>query len=66
MTLQEITVIGTDTYTPVDLRVAFNKLHNGAFGNSSRVERRSVESVPRAFDDLLHGRSGAPKIVLRP
>ena len=66
MTLQEITVIGTYTYTPLDLRAAVLKLHQGAFGELGWLEQRSLEDGPRAFDDLLHGRSGAPKIVLRP
>ena len=66
MTLQEITVIGSYTYTPVDLRAALKKLHAGAFGDLSWVEQRSLEQGPSAFSDLLHGRSGAPKIVLRP
>lgn len=66
MTLQEITVIGTYTYTPVDLRAAVRKLHQGAFGNLDWLEQRPLKDGPRAFDDLLHGRSGAPKIVLRP
>lgn len=66
MTLQEITVIGTYTYTPVDLRTAVAKLYSGAFGNLGWLEQRPLEEGPRAFDDLLHGRTGAPKIVLRP
>lgn len=66
MTLQEITIIGTYTYTAVDLRAAVNKIHSGSFGNLSWLEQRPLESGPGAFDDLLHGRSGAPKIVLRP
>jgi 2-desacetyl-2-hydroxyethyl bacteriochlorophyllide A dehydrogenase len=66
MTLQEITLIGTYTYTPVDLRSTVKKLHSGAFGDLGWVEQRSLSDGPGAFDDLLHGRSAAPKIVLRP
>lgn len=66
MTLQEITVIGTYTYTPVDLRTAVAKLYSGAFGKLGWLEQRPLEEGPRAFDHLLHGRTGAPKIVLRP
>ena len=66
LTLQEITVIGTYTYTPVDMRAALKKLHAGAFGDLSWIEQRSLEQGPAAFRELLHGRSGAPKIVLRP
>ena len=66
MTLQEITLIGTYTYTPVDLRVTVEKLHSGAFGDLAWVERRRLSDGPQAFDDLLHGRTAAPKIVLCP
>ena len=66
MTLQEITLIGTYTYTPVDLRVTVNKLHSGAFGDLGWVEKRPLGDGARAFDDLLHGRTAAPKIVLCP
>ncbi len=66
MTLQEITFIGTYTYTPVDLRAAVDNLYRGALGDLSWLEQRPMEDGPRAFDDLLHGRSAAPKIVLRP
>ena len=66
MTLQEITLIGTYTYTPVDLRATVKKLYSGAFGDLDWVEQRSLSDGARAFDDLLHGRTGAPKIVLCP
>jgi len=66
MTLQEITLIGTYTYTPADLRVTVDKLHSGAFGDLGWVEQRSLSDGAKAFDDLLHGRTAAPKIVLRP
>ena len=66
MTLQEITVIGTYTYTPVDLRVTLDKLHHGALGDLGWVEQRELKDGAGAFDDLLRGRAAAPKIVLRP
>lgn len=66
MTLQEISLIGTYTYTAADLRVTVEKLHSGAFGDLDWVERRSLSDGAGAFDDLLHGRSAAPKIVLCP
>ncbi len=66
MTLQEITLIGTYTYTPEDLRVTIGKLHSGAFGDLGWLEQRPLSEGARAFDDLLHGRTAAPKIVLRP
>jgi 2-desacetyl-2-hydroxyethyl bacteriochlorophyllide A dehydrogenase len=66
MTLQEISLIGTYTYTAVDLRATIKKLHSGAFGDLDWVERRSLSDGAGAFDDLLHGRTAAPKIVLCP
>ncbi|GMQ74770.1 MAG: galactitol-1-phosphate 5-dehydrogenase [Gammaproteobacteria bacterium] len=66
LTLQEICLIGTYTYTAVDLRATVKKLHSGAFGDLGWVEKRSLGDGARAFDDLLHGRSAAPKIVLCP
>ena len=66
MTLQEISLIGTYTYTAADLRATVKKLHSGAFGNLDWLERRSLSDGAGAFEDLLHGRSAAPKIVLCP
>lgn len=66
LTLQEITFIGTYTYTPVDMRVTLRKLHAGAFGDLAWLEQRPLSAGAAAFDDLLHGRTAAPKIVLRP
>jgi len=66
MTLQEITLIGTYTYTPVDLRATVKKLYCGAFGDLGWIETRPLSDGAGAFDDLLHGRSAAPKIVLCP
>lgn len=66
LTLQEITFIGTYTYTHVDMRAALHALHRGAFGELAWLEQRPLSDGASAFDDLLHGRSAAPKIVLRP
>ena len=66
MTLQEITLIGTYTYTPVDLRVTVNKLHAGALGKLDWIEQRPLADGASAFADLLQGRCAAPKVILRP
>lgn len=66
ITLSEITVIGTYTYTHLDMQVTLDKLHRGALGDLSWLEQRPLDAGAEAFDDLLHGRSAAPKIVLRP
>lgn len=66
MTLQEITFIGTYTYTPVDLRVTVNKLYAGALGRLDWIEQRPLTDGASAFTDLLQGRCAAPKVILRP
>jgi len=66
VTLSEITVVGTYTYTHLDMQVTLDKLHRGVFGDLAWVERRPLASGAEAFDDLRHGRSAAPKIVLEP
>ncbi len=64
--LQEIAFIGSYTYTPLDLRSTVEKLHRSAFGDLAWLEQRPLHDGPLAFEDLAHGRSAAPKIVLRP
>ena len=66
LTLQEITVIGTYTYTPVDFRMTVKKLYSGALGDLDWFEQRPLQDGESAFSDLLLGRSAAPKIILRP
>jgi 2-desacetyl-2-hydroxyethyl bacteriochlorophyllide A dehydrogenase len=66
LTLAEITLIGTYTYTTADLRAAVTALHEGAFGDLLWVEERTLAEGARAFRDLDAGRAAAAKIVLRP
>ena len=66
LTLAEITLIGVYTYSTADLRAAVVALHEGAFGDVSWVEERSLADGAQAFRDLDRGRAGAAKIVLRP
>ena len=66
LTLAEITLIGTYTYTTADLRATVAALYNGAFGDLAWVEERRLEEGAAAFADLHHGRTAAAKIVLRP
>lgn len=66
ITLQEITVVGTYTYTPLDFRTALRGLAEGAYGDLSWIERRPLDEGARAFADLDEGRSAAAKIVLVP
>ena len=66
LTLAEITLIGTYTYSTSDLRAAAQALHEGAFGDLAWVEERPLADGAAAFRDLHEGRSAAAKIVLRP
>ena len=66
MTLQEITVIGSYTYTMEDLKVAVDKLYTGAYGSLDWLEERPLSEGGEAFADLHAGRCAAPKIILRP
>ena len=66
ITLQEITLIGTYTYTPVDLRATLAKLHSGAFGSLDWIDQRPLGDGPAAFQELHAGKCAAPKVILRP
>ncbi|WP_088285640.1 galactitol-1-phosphate 5-dehydrogenase [Ideonella sp. A 288] len=66
LTLAEITLLGTYTYSTADLRATVAALARGVFGDLSWVERRPLADGARAFDDLHHGRVAAAKLVLEP
>ena len=66
ITRQEITLIGSYTYTPAELADALDQLHSGALGHLSWVETRALSDGPRVFQDLDAGHSTATKIVLIP
>ena len=66
LTLSEITLLGTYTYTTADLRATVDALHRGVFGDLAWVEERALADGPQAFIDLDQGRSASAKIVLRP
>jgi 2-desacetyl-2-hydroxyethyl bacteriochlorophyllide A dehydrogenase len=66
LTLAEITLLGTYTYTTADLRATVEALATGAFGDLSWVEERSLAEGPQAFVDLDQGRCASAKVVLRP
>jgi len=66
LTLAEITLIGTYTYSTADLNATVAALRRGAFGDLAWVEERSLADGAGAFADLDGGRTAAAKIVLRP
>ena len=66
LTLAEISLIGSYTYSTANLRAAARALHEGAFGDLAWVEERPLAEGPQAFRDLDEGRAAAAKIILRP
>jgi len=66
LTLAEITLVGTYTYTTADLRATVQALYEGAFGDLAWVEERPLKDGAQAFRDLDEGRTAAAKLILRP
>ena len=66
MTLQEITFIGTYTYTMADFRATADAIFAGKLGKLSWIEKRPLKNGAQAFDDISTGQSAAPKIILQP
>jgi L-iditol 2-dehydrogenase len=66
MTLQEVTFIGTYTYSMVDFREVVAAIAAGRLGALDWFEERTLQQAPGAFADLDAGRTAAAKIVLRP
>ncbi|SMX35888.1 alcohol dehydrogenase catalytic domain-containing protein [Maliponia aquimaris] len=66
MTLQEITFIGTYTYTAQDFRDCAAAMFEGRLGPLDWTETRPLSEGARAFADIRAGRVAAPKIILKP
>jgi L-iditol 2-dehydrogenase len=66
MTLQEITFIGTYTYTAEDFRQTAQAMFDGRLGALDWVETRGLSEGQGAFADIRKGVIDAPKIILRP
>jgi len=66
LTLAEITLLGTYTYSTADLRATVAALDRGVFGDLAWVEQRPLAEGARAFADLHLGKSASAKIVLNP
>jgi L-iditol 2-dehydrogenase len=66
MTLQEITFIGTYTYTVEDFRQTAQAIFDGRLGALDWIETRHLADGQAAFTDIRSGRVAAPKIVLLP
>lgn len=66
MTLQEITFIGTYTYTAEDFRETARAIFDGRLGPLDWTEQRPLHAGAKAFADIRAGRCATPKIVLAP
>lgn len=66
MTLQEITFVGTYTYTAQDFRDTAAAIFDGRLGALDWTEQRPLADGQQAFADIRAGRVAAPKIILEP
>ncbi len=66
MTLQEITLIGTYTYSAQDFRDCASALFAGLLGPLDWTETRGLSEGGKAFADIRAGLVPAPKIILNP
>lgn len=66
MTLQEITFIGTYTYTAQDFRDTAEAIFDGRLGALDWCDHRPLSQGADAFAALRAGKVAAPKIILDP
>lgn len=66
MTLQEITFLGTYTYSAQDFRDTVAAMTSGALGALDWIEERPLADGASAFADIRQGHVAAPKVVLIP
>ena len=66
MTLQEITFIGSYTYTHKDFCDTAEAIFDGSLGALDWTEARDLADGQQAFEDILAGKVSAPKIILKP
>ena len=66
MTLQEITFIGTYTYTTEDFRETAEAIFDGRLGSLEWFETRPLDEGQSAFEDIRAGRTVSPKTILLP
>lgn len=66
MTLQEITFIGTYTYTDKDFRDTAEAMFDGRLGDLNWTESRPLSGGSNAFADIRRGLTEAPKTILKP
>ena len=66
MTLQEITFIGTYTYTVKDFEQTAQAIFDGRLGSLDWTEIRPLADGANAFSDIRSDVVAAPKVLLQP
>ena len=66
ITLAELIVLGTYTYSYADMQATVQALHDNVFGELGWVEYRPLAEGPQAFTALAQQKTAAAKIVLQP
>ncbi len=66
MTLQEISFIGTYTYTAQDFKDTAKAIFEGRLGPLNWTDIRPLKEGQSCFDEILNGKSSSPKIILQP
>lgn len=66
LTLAEIALLGTYTYSMADMRATVAALHTGAFGDLRWAQTRPLADGGRAFAELDQGVIGSSKVILLP
>ncbi len=66
MTLQEITFIGSYTYSMSEFRDTLDAIVSGRLGSLDWTEVRALSDGPQAFAELVSGKTAAAKIIFRP
>ena len=66
ITLQEVSFVGTYTYTAQDFKDTAKAIFDGRLGSLDWIERRPLSEGNRAFSDIREGKVPSPKIVLGP
>ena len=66
MTLQEISFMGTYTYTAVDFKQTADAIFDGTMGTLDWIDLQPLSDGARAFQDIRAGTIAAPKTILVP
>lgn len=66
LTLHEVTIIGTYTYSAMDFEQTADAAFDGRLGPLDWFEVRPLEDAPQAFVDLEAGHVAPPRIILTP